>query len=156
MLSLIKKVNYCQGVLVNGLVNVEGSTNAAEEEKKDKTKCSKKNAQDKQVKPVNNQTSMDYKTHEEDQTKYKTCCHYRKIKMVKEKSKSCSSDPTKSSEYWMKTSASSDSVFRQVRNTDYMGSCSGGVLTKDEVEKRFKAWKRTTLVRKRTKSLEPS
>ena len=149
MLSLIKKVNYCQGVLVNGLVNVEGSTNAAEEEKKDKTKCSKKNMQDKQVKPVNNQTSMDYKNHEDDQMKYQTCCRNRKIKMVKEKSISCSSDPTKSCRYWMKTSASSDSVFRQVRNN---GSHSGAVLTKEEAEKRLKAWKRTTHVRKRSES----
>ena len=67
-------------------VNVEGSTNVAdEEEKKDKPKCSNKNEQDKKVKTVNNQTSMDYKTHEKDQTKYQTCCCNRKIKMVKEK-----------------------------------------------------------------------
>jgi hypothetical protein len=70
--------------------------------------------------------------------------------MVKEKRISCSSDPTKSSKYWMKTSTSSDSVFRQVRNNEYDEPHSSAVLTKEEAEKRLKAWKRTNLVRKRS------
>ena len=104
-----------------------------------------------QDKRVHIRTSTDHKTNIKDLKKWPVWYHFQKIKLGTGPSHVSGGAHSKKYEFMMTTWASSDSEFGQEKYHKKGGTQCVEFLSKEEVEKRLKAWERTTLARKRNK-----
>ena len=115
-------------------------------------KNTKKHKKDENIVQEDKKGNTDCKTDVKDPKKFPIWCHFQIMKLACTLSLENEGAHNQMSKYKMKTLYSSDPVFLQAKNCKTGVTQRGDFLSKDEVEKRLRAWERTTLVRKRSES----
>ena len=94
--------------------------------------------------------NTDCKTNVKYPKECQTLYHFQKMNLGETISLGFEGPKNKMSQYRMKTSTSFDPVLWKAKNIENVVKKGGKFLSKEDVEKRLKAWERTTLVRKRS------